>query len=123
MVRVKGSPSKRKRKKLFQQVKGFYAGKSKLYKTAREAMRRALRYAWRDRRRRKRDFRRLWIIRINAECRENDIIYSKFMYGLKLAGVQIDRQMLSEMAISDKEAFKRLVEIAKDKINADKTGD
>ena len=114
MARVKRAVNSRKNhKKVLKLAKGYYGGKSRLFKTANETVIRALRNAYVGRRLKKRDFRRLWIARINAASRMNGLSYSKFMNGIKLAGVDINRKMLSEMAISDAEGFKKLVEVAK----------
>ena len=93
-------------------AKGFRGGRSKLYRTAADAVDKALMYAYRDRRVRKRDFRRLWIARINAAARINNISYSKFMHGLKLANVELDRKVLAELAISDPAGFSQIVKVA-----------
>ena len=115
MARVKGGTvSKTRRRKVLKQAKGYFGSKHRLYKTAQEQVFHSGAYAYRDRRAKKRDFRKLWITRINAACRENEISYSKFINGLIIAGVTINRKMLSELAIDNKEAFKDLVAIAKD---------
>ena len=115
MARVKGGTvSKTRRRKVLKQAKGYFGSKHRLYKTAQEQVFHSGAYAYRDRRAKKRDFRKLWITRINAACRENEISYSKFINGLNIAGVTINRKMLSELAIDNKEAFKDLVAIAKD---------
>ena len=111
MARVKRAVNSRKN-----HAKGYYGGKSKLFKTANESVIRALRNAYVGRRLKKRDYRRLWIARINAATRMNGLSYSKFMHGLKLAGVDVNRKMLSEIAIHDAKAFTDLVEIAKSKL-------
>lgn len=117
MARVKRAVNSRKNhKKVLKLAKGYYGGKSRLFKTANETVIRALRNAYVGRRLKKRDFRRLWIARINAASRMNGLSYSKFMNGIKLAGVDINRKMLSEMAISEPEAFKALVDVAKEKL-------
>lgn len=114
MTRVKGGTVARaRRKKVLKEAKGYFGSKHRLYKTAHEQVMHSERYAYRDRKQTKRNFRKLWITRINAECRVNDISYSKFINGLNKAGVEINRKMLSELAISDKEAFANLVKIAK----------
>jgi large subunit ribosomal protein L20 len=94
-------------------AKGYYLNKSKLFKFAKESVEKALTYAYRDRRARKRDFRRLWIVRIGAAARQNGINYHQFIFGLKKAGVDLDRKILAELAVSDAAAFTRLVETAK----------
>ena len=114
MTRVKNSVATRaRRKKVLKKAEGYFGSKHRLYKTAHEQVMHSERYAYRDRKQKKREFRKLWIIRINAECRENGISYSRFINGLSKAGVEINRKMLSELAINDKEAFANLVEIAK----------
>ncbi len=118
MARVKRAVNSRKNhKKVLKLAKGYYGGKSKLFKTANESVIRALRNAYVGRRLKKRDYRRLWIARINAATRMNGLSYSKFMHGLKLAGVDVNRKMLSEIAIHDMKAFTDLVEIAKSKLS------
>ena len=118
MARVTGSNiHKNRRKKILKEAKGYFGSKHRLYKTAKEQVMHSGKYAFRDRRVKKRDFRKLWITRINAACRENEISYSKFMYGLQLAGVVINRKMLSEMAIDSNEEFTKLVNVAKDALN------
>lgn len=115
MARVKtGYTTKQRHKKILKAAKGYFGSKHRLYKTAKEQLMHSGVYAFRDRRAKKRDFRKLWITRINAECRVNDISYSKFINGLNKAGVIINRKMLAEMAVSDKEAFTNLVKLAKD---------
>ena len=115
MARVKtGSITKQRHKKILKRAKGYFGSKHRLYKTAKEQLMHSGQYAFRDRRQKKRDFRKLWITRINAECRVNNISYSKFIDGLNKAGVIINRKMLSEMAIEDKTAFANLVKLAKD---------
>ncbi|MDP4089146.1 MAG: 50S ribosomal protein L20 [Bacillota bacterium] len=119
MARVKRAMNSRKKhKKILKLAKGYYGGKSKLFKTANESVIRALRNAYVGRKLKKRDFRQLWIARINAGARINGLSYSKFMNGIKLAGIDINRKMLSEIAINDPKAFADLVEIAKKSINA-----
>lgn len=114
MARVKGALTTRKRhKKILKLAKGYRGGKSKLFRTANEAVMKSLVYAYKGRRLKKRDFRQLWIARINAAARMNGISYSKFMNGLKKAGIVMNRKVLSEIAISDPEGFKQLVEKAK----------
>lgn len=119
MARVKRAMNSRKKhKKILKLAKGYYGGKSKLFKTANESVIRALRNAYVGRKLKKRDFRQLWIARINAGARANGLSYSRFMNGIKLAGIDINRKMLSEIAINDPKAFADLVEIAKKSINA-----
>ena len=118
MTRVKGGTIARaRRKKVLKAAKGYFGSKHRLYKTAHEQVMHSGQYAYRDRRQNKRNFRKLWIARINAACRENEISYSKFINGLNKAGVLINRKMLSELAIDNKEAFADLVVIAKDALN------
>ena len=106
MARVKGGTvSKNRRRKVLKQAKGYFGSKHRLYKTAQEQVFHSGAYAYRDRRQKKRDFRKLWITRINAACRMNDISYSKFMNGLSIAGIEINRKMLSELAIDNPKAF------------------
>ncbi|MBO8427617.1 MAG: 50S ribosomal protein L20 [Firmicutes bacterium] len=113
-MRVKGGPqTHQRRKKILKQAKGYFGSKHLLFKTAREQVMRSHMYAYIDRRNIKRDFRKLWIRRINAACRMNDISYSKFMHGLKVNKIDINRKMLSEIAIHDEAGFKDLVAIAK----------
>ena len=115
MARVKGGTIHRaRRKKVMKLSKGYFGSKHRLYRTAKEQVMHSLKYAYRDRRQNKRDFRKLWITRINAACRMNDISYSKFINGLNKAGIEINRKMLSELAIDDAKAFASLVVIAKD---------
>ena len=104
----------KKRKKIREEAKGYYGGRSKLYRPAKEAVERAWRYAYRDRRQRKREFRRLWITRINAAAREHDMSYSRFMSGLKKAGVELNRKSLADVAVQDPKAFADLVAVAKE---------
>ena len=113
-MRVKGGTIHRaRRKKALKQAKGYFGSKHRLYKTAKEQVMHSGAYAYRDRKARKRDFRKLWITRINAACRLNDISYSKFMYGLKKANITLNRKMLAELAVSDENAFAKLAETAK----------
>ncbi len=114
MPRVKSQVARLKRKKkIMRAAKGARGGRSKLYKTAKENVERGLRYAYRDRRRKKRDFRRLWIVRINAGARLHELSYSRFMAGLKRAGVEVNRKLLADLAVRDPVAFGALVEVAK----------
>jgi len=114
MTRVKGGTvSKTRRRKVLKEAKGYFGSKHRLYKTAQEQVFHSGTYAYRDRKQNKRNFRKLWITRINAACRENEISYSKFMNGLAKAGIEINRKMLSEMAINEPTAFAKLVEISK----------
>jgi large subunit ribosomal protein L20 len=114
MPRVKrGSKRREKRKKLLSLAKGYFLTKGKLYRSAKEAVDRAGNFAYVGRRNKKRDFRRLWIIRINAAARQNDISYSQFIAGLRRAGVDLDRKSLADLAVRDPQGFTRLVESAK----------
>ena len=114
MPRAKGGPKTRaRRKRVLNQAEGFWGAKSKLFRSATEAVDRSLKYAYRDRRVKKRDFRRLWIARINAAARLNGLTYSKFIAGLTRAGIGLDRKILSDMAITDPASFTRLTETAK----------
>ena len=115
MARVKGGTVARKRrKKILKEASGYFGSKHRLWKTAKEQLLHSGVYAYRDRRQKKRDFRKLWITRINAACRENEISYSKFIDGLNKAGLTVNRKMLSELAIDNPKAFSDLVVIAKD---------
>ena len=117
MARVKGALNTRKHhKKVLKLAKGFRGGESKLYRVANQAVMRSMQNAYIGRKHKKRDFRRLWIARINAAARMNGLSYSKFMYGLKLANIDINRKMLAEMAINDAAGFTALADIAKSKI-------
>jgi len=119
MARVKrGVNAKKRHKKVLKQAKGYYGAKGKLFKTANQAVMKSLNYAYIGRKQRKRDFRKLWISRINAAARMNGMSYSKFINGLKKANIDINRKMLSEIAINDPKAFYELVQIAKAQINA-----
>jgi large subunit ribosomal protein L20 len=114
MPRVTSNVARLKRKnKVMKLAKGFWGGRSKLWKAAKEAVERAQKYAYRDRRRKKSDFRRLWITRINAAARLNELSYSRLMSGLKRAGVEINRKVLADLAVRDAEAFRQLAEVAK----------
>jgi len=116
-MRVKrGFKARRRRNKVLKLARGFRGGRSKLYRTAADAVDKALMYAYRDRRTRKRDFRKLWIARINAAARMNDLSYSKFINGLKLAGSELDRKVLADLAIFDPTAFSQLASIATAKL-------
>mgnify|MGYP002869702675 CR=1 FL=1 len=115
MARVKGGTvSKNRRRKVLKEAKGYFGSKHRLFKTAQEQVMHSGKYAYRDRRQNKRNFRKLWITRINAACRENDISYSKFIAGLNKAGIEMNRKMLAELAVSDEKAFANIVKIAKD---------
>ncbi len=117
MARVKGAMMTRKRRnKILKLAKGYWGAKSKHYKMANEQVMKSLQYAYVGRRLKKRDFRQLWIARINAACKMNGMNYSTFMHGLKLANVEINRKMLAELAVNDKAAFTQLTELAKSKL-------
>ena len=118
MARVKGvNVSKNRRRKVLKRAKGYFGSKHRLYKTAHEQVMHSGVYAFRDRKQNKRNFRKLWITRINAACRENEISYSRFIDGLSKAGIEINRKMLSEVAIDNPKYFTELVKIAKDALN------
>ena len=118
MTRVKGGiVSKNRRRKVLKRAKGYFGSKHRLYKTAQEQLFHSGAYSYNDRKKRANDFRKLWITRINAACRENNISYSKFINGLSKAGVVVNRKMLSEIAIDNKAAFTNLVEIANSALN------
>ena len=118
MTRIKGGVVARKRrKKVLKEAKGYFGSKHRLYKTAHEQVMNSGSYAFRDRRQKKREFRKLWIARINAACKSNDITYSRFINGLTIAGVYVNRKMLSELAIDNMDSFKDLVQIAKDALD------
>ena len=115
MSRVKRSVSTRKRRRAtLERAKGYRGQRSKSYKQAKEAMLKADAYAYRDRRNRKRDFRRLWIVRINAAARQEGMTYSQFMHGLKGAGIELDRKVLADIAVRDPETFRRFAEAARE---------
>ncbi|MDY6064974.1 MAG: 50S ribosomal protein L20 [Finegoldia sp.] len=117
MARVKrGVATNKRHKKVLKQAKGYFGSKHTLYKTANQAVMKSLSYAYVGRKRRKRDFRKLWIARINAAARINGLSYSKFMHGLKAAGIDLNRKMLAELAVRDEKAFADLVEVAKKNI-------
>jgi large subunit ribosomal protein L20 len=112
-MRIKrGFKARRRRKKVLKLAKGFRGGHSKLFRTAADAVDKALMYAYRDRRVRKRDFRRLWIVRINAAARMNDLSYSRFMHGLKNTGIALDRKILADLAVSDPAGFTKIATLA-----------
>ena len=112
-MRVKrGFKARRRRNKVLKLARGYRAGRSKLFRTAADAVDKALMYAYRDRRVRKRDFRRLWITRINAAARMNNLSYSKFMHGLKLSSIDLDRKVLADLAISDPAGFSEIAGLA-----------
>lgn len=119
MARVKRAlNAHKKRRKIMKLAKGYFGARSKKYRIANETVLRALRFAYIGRKLKKRDFRKLWIARINAATRQNGLSYSKFINGLKLSGIEINRKMLSEMAINDAASFTQLVNMAKEKLNA-----
>ncbi|TLP39510.1 50S ribosomal protein L20 [Arcobacter arenosus] len=119
MPRVKtGVVRRRRHKKVLKQARGFFSGRRKHFRKAKEQLEHSLVYAYRDRRQKKRDIRKLWIVRINAACRLNDINYSRFMNGLKLANIELDRKILADMAINDAEGFSSLVVKAKEALAA-----
>ena len=115
MARIKRGVSTRKRhKKIMKLAKGYHGSRSKTFRVANQAVMRAWQYAYAHRRLRKRDFRKLWIARINAACRQNEMSYSTFIHGLKVAGIEINRKMLADLAINDEKAFADLVQLAKE---------
>ncbi len=117
-MRVKtGTIRKARHKKVLKQAKGYYSGRRKHFKKAKEQVEGSLQHAFRDRKRKKRDFRKLWITRINAACRLNDISYSRFMHGLSLANVELDRKVLADMAMNSPENFTNVVNTAKEALN------
>ena len=119
MSRATNAPARnRRRKKTLRKAKGYWGRKHSSYRFAKEQVARSERYAYRDRRNRKRDFRRLWITRINAAARQNGMSYGNFMHGLKLAGVEIDRKILADLAVRDPQAFSALVERARSALSA-----
>lgn len=114
MPRVKrGVAARRRKNRILKQAKGYRGGRGNLLKSAREAVERGWRYAYRDRKQRKRQFRALWITRINAAAREHDLSYSRMIHGLQQAGVEVDRKILAELAVKDPKAFGELAELAK----------
>jgi large subunit ribosomal protein L20 len=115
---IDGTRRKKRRQKLLKHAKGYWGRRSNLYRTAKDAVAKSLSYAYRDRRNKKRDFRALWITRISAACRQQDMSYSSFIHGLELAGVQINRKALSNLAIEDPNAFSALVDKAKQAVGA-----
>jgi len=117
MPRVKrGVAAKKRRDRILRQARGYYGARSRLLKTAREAVEKGWKYAYRDRKQRKRQFRALWITRINAAAREHGMTYSRFMNGLQQAGIEVDRKVLAQLAVSDPKAFGDLAELAKSKV-------
>ena len=123
MVRVTyGAPRRRKKNRFFKRAAGFVGGRHRLWRTVRETVVRAWAYSTRDRRQKKRNFRSLWIVRINAAARANDITYNRFIQGLRLAGVTVDRKVLADLAVTDEAAFAALAAVAKDAVAAEGTG-
>lgn len=119
MTRIKrGSQRGKKRRKVLNMAKGYYGSKSRIYRNANEQVMHSLAYAYRDRRARKGEFRRLWITRIGAAARQRDISYNEFIHGLKLAEIDLDRKVLSDIAIKDPETFEKLADIAKQRVSA-----
>ncbi|WP_453994524.1 50S ribosomal protein L20 [Bacillus nitroreducens] len=117
MPRVKGGTVTRKRrKKVLKLAKGYFGSKHTLYKVANQQVMKSLMYAYRDRRQKKRDFRKLWITRINAAARQNGLSYSRLMHGLKVAGIEVNRKMLADLAVSDEKAFAELATVAKNNL-------
>ncbi len=114
---VNNVAAKHRKNKYLKAAKGYIGGRSKLYRTAREAVEKGLQYSYRDRKARRREFRKLWIIRINAAARMNDLSYSKLINGLKKADIEIDRKILAHLAFSDMDAFTKLCDIAKEHLN------
>ncbi|MBU7593804.1 50S ribosomal protein L20 [Metabacillus halosaccharovorans] len=118
MPRVKGGiVSRKRRKKVLKLAKGYFGSKHRLYKVANQQVMKSWMYAYRDRRQKKRDFRKLWITRINAAARVNGLSYSRLMHGLKLAGIEVNRKMLADLAIADEKAFAQLADAAKAQLN------
>ena len=114
MTRVRnGVVTKQRHKKILKEARGYFGSKHREFKSAKEQLMHAGQYAYRDRRQKKREFRKLWIVRINAACRDNEISYSRFIEGLNKAGIEVNRKMLSEIAINDPKAFSELVKVAK----------
>ncbi|ATF12204.1 50S ribosomal protein L20 [Brevibacillus porteri] len=119
MPRVKGGiVTRRRHKKILKLAKGYFGSKHRLFKSANAQVMKSLLYAYRDRRQKKRDFRKLWITRINAQARMNGLSYSRLMHGLKVAGIEVNRKMLADLAVNDKAAFNELATVAKSKLNA-----
>ena len=117
MPRVKrGNKARKRKKKVLKLAKGFFGSRSKLFRPANQAVMKSLQYAYRDRRNKKRNFRRLWITRINAAARQEGLSYSRFINGLKQADIEINRKMLADLAVNDKDAFNSLVEMAKEEL-------
>lgn len=122
MPRATNNPaSRRRRKKVLKLAKGYYSGRRKLFQNANETVKRALVYAYRDRKVKKREFRQLWIARINAAARQSDLSYSRFMAGLRMAGIEVDRKILSDLAITDSASFQQYVQAAKTALDNQKS--
>jgi large subunit ribosomal protein L20 len=118
MARATNAPASRKRrKKTLKYAKGYFGNKSKLFRYAKEAVQHAWQYAYRDRRKKKAEWRGLWIVRLNAICRENEISYSRFVEGLKAAGIELDRKVLADLAVRDEAGFKNLINVAREALN------
>ncbi len=123
MPRTTGSPARKDRKKkILKEAKGYFGGRKKLYRTAKDAVEKGWEHAYRDRKKKKRNFRRLWIARINAAARQNELSYSRFMNGLKEAGVELDRKALADLAVRDPGAFEALAVQAREALNAKAVG-
>lgn len=120
MRAINNVASRRRRKKVLKAARGYYSGRHRLFQNAKETVRRALQYAFRDRKQKKRNIRMMWIARINAACRLNGMSYSRLINGLKLSGIELDRKMLSEVAINDPEAFTAIVDRARRALEAGK---
>lgn len=119
MPRATSSPARNKRKKkIFKAAKGYFGGRKNLYRTAKDAVEKGWEHAYRDRKKKKRNFRRLWITRINAAARENELSYSRFINGLKIAGIDLDRKVLADLAVRSPEAFSALADRAKEGLEA-----
>ena len=124
MPRSTNKPASRERhRRVLKQTKGYYGGKSRMFRTAKEQLDRSLAYAYRDRKQRKREFRRLWIARINAASREHGLSYSRFINGLHTANIEINRKVLAELAVNEPDAFAQLCEVAKAQANGAASGD
>ncbi len=117
MPRVtRGNKARKRRKKVLKNAKGYFGSKSKLFRPAKQQVMKSLEYAYRDRKNKKREFRRLWITRINAAARQDGLSYSRFINGLKQADVELDRKIMADMAVNDKKGFSELVELAKNEL-------
>lgn len=123
MPRTTGSPARKDRKKkILKEAKGYFGGRKKLYRTAKDAVEKGWEHAYRDRKKKKRNFRRLWIARINAAARQNELSYSRFMNGLKEAGIELDRKALADLAVRDPLAFEALAAQAREALDAKAVG-